>query len=617
MSTITVGLVGKRAGSFVAGLESLPDVRIAAVCEPDAAARERLAARAGVAAAGQHADYGDLLDRARPDVVVLGTPMPLHVPQAVAALQRGAHVLSEVTAAVDLEQCRALVRAARAAERAGGARYMMAENYCYRKDVVLVRAMALAGLFGECYFAEGEYLHDVKPLHHLADGSPTWRSTWQVGKRGCTYGTHSLGPALEFFGPAARVVSVSCTGSGVHTNPQHVQDDTCLMVCQLNTGGLIKVRLDMLSNRPHAMAYYSLQGTRGAYEASRVPGADPHVWLEETGLDPADPAGGRGQRAWRALWEYERHLPEMWRDPTDAALRAGHGGGDYFIVRDFVTAIRDGAPPPIDVYRAMDYTVPGIISEQSIAAGGAPLPVPDLRDLDAAPGTPAPEQANGQRNGRPNGVSAPVVLAPAAPAAEAPRRQLRMWRPTLDGLPELEVPAGYALRSFAPGDEAAWGEIMSAEGGIGRDWTVEKVRERLIDRPQFEAAGLFFATSDAEGGRPVASACAWRFLPGPEGPTDQLVPGMGNVHMVCSLSRHRGHGLGRLVTLAVLRYLRDRGDTSADLTTDDFRLAAIKCYLGLGLVPASRTDPGRLDDHEARWGAVFTALLSPRPAAVP
>ena len=609
MSTITVGLVGKRAGSFVAGLESLPEVRVTSVCDPDAAARERLAARAGVAGVGQYADYGDLLDRARPDVVVLGTPMPLHVPQAVAALQRGAHVLSEVTAAVDLEQCRALVRAARAAGRAGGTRYMMAENYCYRKDVVLIRAMALAGLFGECYFAEGEYLHDVKPLHRLPDGTPTWRSTWQVGKRGCTYGTHSLGPALEFFGPDARVVGVSCTGSGVHTNPAHVQDDTCLMLCRLNTGGLIKVRLDMMSNRPHAMAYYSLQGTRGAYEASRVPGADPHVWIEESGLDPADPAGGRSHREWRSLWDYERHLPEMWREPTEAALRAGHGGGDYFIVRDFVTAIRDGAAPPIDVYRAMDYTVPGLISEQSIAAGGVPLPVPDLRDLPDLPDVPDPLHA------RPNGTSGPVVLGAAAASAEPRRRQLRMWRPTLDGLPEVEVPAGYRLRTFEPGDEAAWAEIMSAAGGIGRDWTVAKVRERLIDRPQFDAAGLFFATSDAEGGRPVASACAWRPSGPPEPIDGRVVARLGNVHMVCALASHRGHGLGRLVTLAVLRHLRDRGDAAADLSTDDFRLAAIKCYLGLGLVPASRTDPERLDDHEARWGAVFTALLAPAAAA--
>lgn len=404
METLTVGLVGKRAGAFIAGLQSLPQTRIVAVCEPDPEQRARLAERAGeLPERAQFANYDDLLDQAKPDVVVLGTPMPLHVPQAVQALGRGTHVLSEVTAAVDLEQCAQLVEAVRHAQRASGAQYMMGENYCYRKDVVLVRAMARAGLFGTCYFAEGEYLHDVKSLHHFPDGSPTWRATWQVGKRGCTYGTHSLGPALEFFGPQARVVTVSCVGSGIHTDPEHPHDDTVLMLCQVSTqgpagsddrpantagvappDGLIKVRLDMMSNRPHAMAYYSLQGTRGCYEGARgspsgewAGGDQPKVWLDEEQRNPSAPFAG--SREWRTLWDYEPLLPEMWRHPTEAALRAGHGGGDYFIVRDFIGAIQEGKAPPVDVYRALDYTVPGLLSEQSIAQGGVPLPVPDFR----------------------------------------------------------------------------------------------------------------------------------------------------------------------------------------------------------------------------------------------
>ena len=224
---------------------------------------------------------------------MLGTPMPLHVPQAVQALDRGVHVLSEVTAAVDLEQCRLLV----AAVRRSPASYMMAENYCYRREAVLVRAMARAGLFGECYFAEGEYLHDVKSLHAHPDGRPTWRATWQVGKRGCTYGTHALGPALEFFGPRARVATVACTGSGVHTAPQHPHDDTCLMLCTLTTGGLIKVRVDMLSNRPPWAAYYALQGTKGCYEAPRGFGDEHKVWLSDDSEAGQEGAGEAGRRA--------------------------------------------------------------------------------------------------------------------------------------------------------------------------------------------------------------------------------------------------------------------------------------------------------------------------------
>jgi predicted dehydrogenase len=379
MADLRVALVGKRSGAFVAGVQSLPGCEIAAVCEPDDKARETLGDRTGVPEAARYRTYEDLLERAHPDAVVLGTPMDLHVPQAVQALAEGVHVLSEVTAAVDLEQCRQLV----AAVRNSRAQYMMAENYCYRKDVTLVRAMAQRGLFGEPYFAEGEYVHDVKFLHHHPDGSPTWRAQWQVGKRGCTYGTHSLGPALEFFGPEARVVSVSCVGSGIHTDPEHPHDDTVLMLCQIKRnaqderGALIKVRLDMMSNRPHAMAYYALQGTQGCYEAPRFPessGDLGRIWLG--GENASDQ---HAKREWEPLGRYEEYLPDHWRTQAEAATKAGHGGGDYFVARDFLTAILEGRTPPIDVYRAMDYTLPGLISEESIARGGVPLPVPDLR----------------------------------------------------------------------------------------------------------------------------------------------------------------------------------------------------------------------------------------------
>jgi mycothiol synthase len=178
-----------------------------------------------------------------------------------------------------------------------------------------------------------------------------------------------------------------------------------------------------------------------------------------------------------------------------------------------------------------------------------------------------------------------------------------MLRPTLDDLPPLALPAGYRLRTFQPGDEPAWARIMESSSGLGREWTVEKVRERIVQREQFEPAGLFFATSDADGDRPVASATAWRKA------ADERV--MGNVHMVCALDEHRGKGLGRLVSLAVLHFLRERGFRAADLSTDDRRLPAIRTYLGLGFVPVYLTDAALSDDHEARWSAIFAQLHDP------
>jgi len=164
-----------------------------------------------------------------------------------------------------------------------------------------------------------------------------------------------------------------------------------------------------------------------------------------------------------------------------------------------------------------------------------------------------------------------------------------MIRRGFDGLPEIEVPTGYGLRTYLPGDEATWAEIMNT--GVG-EWTVERVREHLTGKPQFIADGLFFATCE---GRPVGSACAWRQS------ADEWREGY--LHMVCVLPEHRGKQLGHLVTLAVLHWFRGRGFEEVRLSTDDHRLPAIKSYLRLGFEPIVPDDAFR-----GRWDAVFERI---------
>jgi len=78
-------------------------------------------------------------------------------------------------------------------------------------------------------------------------------------------------------------------------------------------------------------------------------------------------------------------MPEIWRNPSEEALKAGHGGGDYFEIREFIDCILNGTKPPVDVYEAMDMTVPGIVSEESINKSSVPLPVPDFREIKKFP----------------------------------------------------------------------------------------------------------------------------------------------------------------------------------------------------------------------------------------
>jgi predicted dehydrogenase len=314
-----------------------------------------------------------MLDEVRPDAVVVATPMQFHVPQAIAALARDIHVLSEVTAGVSIEECRALV----AETRRSAALYMMAENYVYTQSSVLVKELVRQGLFGEVYYGEGEYLHELKDLNEVTP----WRRKWQTGIDGVTYPTHSLGPLLQWLVAsdpmtADRVSRVCCEGSGHHyRDPRgayYENQDSVVMLCKTVKGALIKIRVDMLSERPHAMTNYALQGTKGCYESARSLGERDRIWLADLCED---------KNQWMDLSELERlYLPDLWRNPPREALSAGHGGGDYYEVMDFVEAIQGVKPCPIGIHEAMDMTLPGLVSQASICEGGKWLEVPDSRE---------------------------------------------------------------------------------------------------------------------------------------------------------------------------------------------------------------------------------------------
>mgnify|MGYP001088375247 FL=1 len=365
---IKVGIVGAagRGQGFFSAFMNNPCTAITALCDLNEEGLRQTVESHQLINVDLYTDYEQMLDKAGIDAVVIGTPMHLHVPQAIMALERNIHVMSEVPAGVSIEECRKLVEA----KKKSKAVYMMAENYCYIRDNVLVKHIARAGLFGELYYGEGAYIHELKGLNEITK----WRRKWQTGINGNTYPTHSLGPVYQWFGNE-RVVKVCCYGSGHHyrdaRGDYYEIEDTTTMACRMANGGLVEIRLDMLSNRPHNMTYYALQGTKGAYESARGFGDRPKIYLMD-----------RHQEVeWHDLQEFaEEFLPEEWLHQSEVAKRAGHGGGDYMEVLDFVKAIVEGTEPPIGIHEAMDMTLPGLVSQQSIAQGSVWLDVPDSRE---------------------------------------------------------------------------------------------------------------------------------------------------------------------------------------------------------------------------------------------
>ncbi len=126
------------------------------------------------------------------------------------------------------------------------------------------------------------------------------------------------------------------------------------------------------------MDYYAVQGTKGSFEGTRGFGDPPRIWLEA--LEPADRPGKSGPSvSWRPLAEFEaEYIPDRVAARAEAA-KTGHGGSDYWTMKAFVDAFQRGDSSPVDVFRALECSMPGPTGLESVRAGGTPVDVPDPR----------------------------------------------------------------------------------------------------------------------------------------------------------------------------------------------------------------------------------------------
>jgi predicted dehydrogenase len=374
---LDVGVVGV-CGGYGRGrhltqlLQRIPAIRVQALCDIDRDGLRRDNQALGVARL--FFTFEEMLDQVDLDAVVIATPMPFHVPQSMAALARGLHVLCEVTAAVSIDECRALVAACRDSE----AIYMLAENMNYAREVVAVRELVKRGAFGTPYYCEGGYVGDAKDLARLTP----WRRRWQLGINGIPYITHNLGPMLQWM-PGERVEAVCCAGAGFqYDDPEgrpYEAEATCTMLGRTTSGRQVVIRSDFLSNRPPIGVYNDLQGTDGSYASARSPHDPGRGWSQQ---GPPEP---------HRIWLKSRSATPVWEDLdaiagdvlphawTTRAPDGPSGAYDSLLLDDFVRAIREEIPVPIGIHEAMDMTVPGLASQQSIANGGEWIDVPDSR----------------------------------------------------------------------------------------------------------------------------------------------------------------------------------------------------------------------------------------------
>jgi predicted dehydrogenase len=134
---------GKIADAHVEEVGKLPLATVVAVCDREALMAEQLAVRYGVPR--HFADFGAMLEAARPDVVHITTPPQSHLPLAEQAIDAGCHVYIEKPFALTRDQSVRIVEHATRAQR----KVTVGHSFAFDPLTVAVRRLRDEGFLGD------------------------------------------------------------------------------------------------------------------------------------------------------------------------------------------------------------------------------------------------------------------------------------------------------------------------------------------------------------------------------------------------------------------------------------------------------------------------------------
>ena len=220
----TVGFIGLGAiaRSHLPAIAVQDGLHLVAVCDRDEHALRAHADEYGVAG---YRDYPDLLASGA-DVAVVALPHHLHCEVAVAALQAGCHVLVEKPLAVSVEQCRAMLQAARHVGRI----LAVTDTAAYHPGALLTGERFRNRALGR--FLSGVH-HNARFYFH--EGRPTWflDPATSGGGMFANVGLHRLAQTRACL-PGLEPVTVSAAVARVAEHP--VEACTSALV-RYRTGG--------------------------------------------------------------------------------------------------------------------------------------------------------------------------------------------------------------------------------------------------------------------------------------------------------------------------------------------------------------------------------------------
>ena len=393
--------VGLRGQDHLDLLLRRSDTEVTAICDIDdrmlQSAKERITKsgkKMPVVYTGDVYAWKKLLEKEKPDALVIATPWEWHKDMVIGALEAGIkYVATEVILGITLQDHWDVVKAV---EKTQG-HVMMLENVCYRRDVMAVLNMVRQGMFGELIHLQGGYQHDLREvkfndgIHPYGQGvefgekgfsEARWRTHHSIYRNGDLYPTHGVGPIAHYINinrgnRFMNLCSFSSKSGGLHNHivkgggENHPNakirfklGDVVTTSISCANGETILLQHDTSLPRPYSLGF-RVQGTEGLWMD-----VNKSIYIQDKS---AKPHQWDDQKAW--LDKYDHPLWARWSKDTEGA---GHGGMDFFVIHAFIESVKRKAPTPMDVYDAAAWSAITPLSEQSIELGNETVEFPDF-----------------------------------------------------------------------------------------------------------------------------------------------------------------------------------------------------------------------------------------------
>lgn len=301
---------------------------------PDAA--EQSAREAGCAV--WTTDYRDLLARDDVDVADICVPNFQHAEVIAAAARAGKHIYCEKPLAMDVAECRQIVRAVKQA----GVKAQLGFNFRFFPAITRARQLVGEGFLGRVFsfrgcFYRSSYISPDKPL--------SWRLRKDIAGGGALFdlGSHVLDLVYYLLGEFEAVHATMETlikerpvAAGASERGQVDVDDLAILQLRMASGALGAVEISRMGTGATNDLAIEIYGEKGALRFA----ADEPSWLHVfDARDPDQPQGGwSGFRKVQSVGRYEGQRVPDW------SMAPGFVSTFVEAQYSFLKALSDGRP---------------------------------------------------------------------------------------------------------------------------------------------------------------------------------------------------------------------------------------------------------------------------------